>query len=486
MERKNKIVIWFIIYSSSVPALLLLGGKIPDDIAGSSLVMPFFVLVLIHEHIKEDISELLPENSNKVPDSNKLGALLVLTAGLYAVFYLTNRRSKVRHESTRELIKTSSSDDEAGTETSGTKDSTSSDAIKVATARYGGSEQSLLSRVTSNRTDPNADYYRDFKFNSIQPINLRKNYISLGGRQIHYDDIVDVELLEGKTVEDLNAKLTGCNYIRIVAAEETTQEDSGEDTEVSELTYHHLLSSYERIENTHPTIDEIDIAEEPDITSKELREVKKSLDNKCNNTREYDVHILNDWPERDAELRIEGIQEGSAQIHGNIGGRVETKGTSTGVQVGPFTRSKSRSQGSIDAELGGRIEDNTFTSEVDFFQYDEYGLYIHSDPILSISYEEIDRVMQRSSGLMIEINETTYSITGDGYNNRFNSLLLDESQVREAVEYMSERIRNRSTNQEVGDETSADKIRALKELNEEGAISDEEFEEKKNEFLDDF
>lgn len=101
-------MVWLAAYIASVFVLALSYLEILpnwlDWIIAVSVIFFIFSVTLIHEHIKKDISDLLPEGSNKVPEGANLGALLVFTGYLYTILYLVSRRSKITDESATELL----------------------------------------------------------------------------------------------------------------------------------------------------------------------------------------------------------------------------------------------------------------------------------------------------------------------------------------------------------------------------------------------
>jgi hypothetical protein len=213
-------------------------------------------------------------------------------------------------------------------------------------------------------------------------------------------------------------------------------------------------------------------------------------------TTSSNVYVLQDYIERPSHLKIEGWQEsGGTRVNAEIDGNTESKGKSRGVQVGPFTSSRSTSEGTITAEMNGRISDNSFSSELKYLRVSESGIFIDSDPVLDFGYEAIDRVLERDDGFTIEAGGTAYTIVGPtrtlsmalGNDGSYKS--LESSELKEAIGFMQEQVEEAKTRKESGNNEAddlSDKLKELKELHEDGLLTDEEFESKKEELLDDF
>jgi len=216
-----------------------------------------------------------------------------------------------------------------------------------------------------------------------------------------------------------------------------------------------------------------------------IRGFKDLLLKECEHLQD-DIHILKDWVDFDGKLKIQGVKEGSSRITGGISGRTKSEGGSKGVEIGPFTRGKSKSEGSIEADFNARISDNTFSSSIEFLQIDNYGIYVESDPVINVPYTEIDRVLERKTrhgkGMNVEIGESTYT---------FEVINSGDSSVSEAISFMKQRIseaKKEQSGSQAGqpNQTPAEKIKDLKELYDDGIISEDEFESKKDKLLDEF
>jgi hypothetical protein len=205
---------------------------------------------------------------------------------------------------------------------------------------------------------------------------------------------------------------------------------------------------------------------------------------------------LVDSDDEGGTLRIEGWTKGSSDINADVNASSNSKGKSFGVQGGPFFASKTASKSSIKGDISGEITDNTYTAEIEKLKIYKQNLTLKSGVELDIHLSEIGNVFKQQNGLIIEVAGTTFRM-GD---------LPSDAKVSEAVSYIKDHMT--SSEEEVEDTSSAEKdenenenkdeyadsanvdtaekLRELKGLHEDGILTDEEFETKKEELLDDF
>lgn len=189
-------------------------------------------------------------------------------------------------------------------------------------------------------------------------------------------------------------------------------------------------------------------------------------------------------------IKVEGWTGGPSKIQASLDADVkanaETKGTTKGVNIGAFTYAKNVSKSSIsgraNGEIEGEISDNTYTSEITSLKIFDDRIYLDSGLEMDIYYDEIDRLMKEGQGMVLQMGETTFRIQSPS-----------ESSISSDIDYIQERIADsnnktagQSTTGDSEDTTSAEKLRELKELQEDGILTDEEFQSKKEELLDDF
>lgn len=377
--------------------------------------------------------------------------------------------------------------------------------------------QDIIKKVdeTSDRNifDKNDSTYI-YEYTNIQSVSLSEEKIVIGynGTEIYYEDIVHSEIVSGKPL-DTSQRCTDSYFLRLVVAKyncpycsnhidyinplqthiEKHHDERYDITEIREEDRHFSYIYFIGRDNKFSRLginNYIRIRNKPNVSKGDFGKAIQRIHQKCDNL-ESDIIILNDWIEQSGELRIEGLQKGNSVTGGTISGNTESEGVSRGVQVGPFTRGKSKSQGSFEGKIDTVSSDNTFSSEINFLQIDKDGIYVESDPIIDISYSDIDRVAKRDNGIFAEIGQQTYSISGYGYNNNAS---FEKYDLDDIISSIQERIENadkgtESANEETKTESSqtpAKKIQDLKELYDDGIISEDEFETKKEELLDKF
>lgn len=340
----------------------------------------------------------------------------------------------------------------------------------------------------------------EYKHTNISKIELLQNNMKITFPQekigedreslhIDYNDIINIKLLDRKRIGS-TMLLYDSTYLRLILDSSKNNQDD------RELHYIYLIGQHQgRIDRPKANTTDIqyEVVHEPDVSKKMLKKAGQFLTGKCENL-EQDMAVLIDWIEWNGMLRIQGVKEGDKRITGSISGETQSSGVSRGVQVGPFSKSQSKSTGSVEADVGGKIEDNTFESDIKFFQVDKDGIYIDSDPILDLPYSEIDRVLERDKGVQVEIGDTTYSLTGRSIfvNGRVRPKSLDRdisavcSFIQEKVEKSQDSTPKSKPESGVDSQTPAEKIQDLKQLLDDGIISEDEFEAKKNELLDEF
>jgi hypothetical protein len=241
---------------------------------------------------------------------------------------------------------------------------------------------------------------------------------------ISYNSILDVELLQDK---DLNVSSLGyvfhsTDYVRLTvgnyacpfcenytglydsvtnhissADDEVHIQDQKRTFDIDSVFYIYLVGKAERFSYTGGRFegdDEFTIENQPSIKSSELEHTAEKISKNIDN-REEDAYVLQDYIQRRCNLKVEGWQEsGVTDIKGGMSGSFNSSGKAKGVEVGPFIRSKSKSEGSVSAEIDGSISDDSFTSKINFLQISEDGIFVDSDPVLNFGPETKDSVLR--------------------------------------------------------------------------------------------
>lgn len=343
-----------------------------------------------------------------------------------------------------------------------------------------------------------------YGFTSKADVSAQDSELSIGNINIDYSNILNMRFLTGKDlIADSNSSvvLHDCDYIALTLANGGVPPDQTSTTYEGDVLYVYLIGPPEKIAyygtvySGDDTDYEFEITNLPSASKSDLRSLRIQISNNLEN-QPQDAYTLQDYIERPSHLKVEGWEDsGVTNINAGIDGSTESKGKSSGVQIGPYTSSKSKSEGSITAKIDGSIADSSFSSEIRFLHISESGIFVDSDPVLDFGYEEIDRILPRDSGFTIEVDETAYTVVGPqqlvdmqlGKSGSFSQ--LDSPDLEDAIRYMQEQAsqtHNKNASAEESDSTSANKLRELKKLHDEGILTDDEFESKKEQLLDEF
>jgi len=177
------------------------------------------------------------------------------------------------------------------------------------------------------------------------------------------------------------------------------------------------------------------------------------------------------------ELKVEGWTDGSSQISADLNASSESTGKSRGIEIGPFTRSKSKSVAEVSGELSGEVSDNSFTCGIVAFRVYENKLVIDSDLKINLLYSDISNVYGKKDGLVIDTGSETFKIQN----------LSSDGPVTEATRYIESEVAKSDDGSESGDQSqtsSNEKLSELKNLFENDLITKDEYEKKKEEVLE--
>jgi hypothetical protein len=183
-----------------------------------------------------------------------------------------------------------------------------------------------------------------------------------------------------------------------------------------------------------------------------------------------------------ATLKIDSWIDGSSKISADLTGQAETKGKSLGVGIGILSRGYSSENSIISGDILGAISDNSYSSKIHLFKIYDDEVVIDADLQIRLDYSEISNVLANSSNMVIETSSIVYRISG----------ISNQRPVIEAASYMKSKIAKTPSNNENLQENSAKNVRPsqrlieLKNLYDEGIIDKNEFEEKKQEILEEF
>lgn len=351
-----------------------------------------------------------------------------------------------------------------------------------------------------------ADDYSEYtrEYTSKKQASIYDDGIKIGTDRIKFSDILNAKFRQNRDLlasSTSSSVLHDCDYIALTVAKDGTPTDEPPTAFNGDVFYIYLIGApeeWQRHDPSYQTVrDECHIVNTPSASRKEIKELYENI--RDNLPEELlKAYILQDYIERPSYLKVEGWKEsGVTDINAGVDGSINSTGRSRGVQVGPFTSSKSESQGTIAANLEGSIDDTSFTSEIDFLQISDNGIFVDSDPVLDFDYDAVDRVLKRDMGFTLEAGDTAYTIGGPadlvsltlGNGDFSPHSSLRSPNVKDAIEFMREQIKKVEKSQ--GQSTQhggniSEKLRELKDLHEDGILTDEEFRSKKEDLLDDF
>lgn len=223
-----------------------------------------------------------------------------------------------------------------------------------------------------------------------------------------------------------------------------------------------------------------DVTEYPEFPQKILDTIQQKVENIVDNNLPYEFLLVEPFDRSSGELKVEGWTDGSSEIDADVVASSQSRGGSRGIELGPFTRSKTSSKSSIEGDISGEITDNTYTADIRCFKLYEEHLIIDSEMNLDLHYSDIDEIYKQRKGVIIEVGSTAFRIDNVSVPN----------QIDEAVAFIKKQIDTFAEEETAPDEErsvdSAHKLRQLKELHEDGILTDEEFQSKKEELLNDF
>jgi len=177
------------------------------------------------------------------------------------------------------------------------------------------------------------------------------------------------------------------------------------------------------------------------------------------------------------ELKAEGWTDGSSQIRADLTAGSESTGKSRGIEIGPFTRSKSQSTAELSGELDGAVSDNSFSSSIRSIRVYENELTIDSDLKMNLRYSDISNIYGKKDGFVIDTGSEVFKIRN----------IPSDKPVTEATRYIESEVTKNDDTSESGGQTHTsnnEKLSELKDLFENDLITKDEYEEKKEEILD--
>jgi hypothetical protein len=295
------------------------------------------------------------------------------------------------------------------------------------------------------------------------------------------DDTYDDRNVDYKNIERVYERQFSYDISDLRAWTETPQHLIGDTTRVTGIEIvtsdedHLFISRTNKGENKHPS----------QFNESFLQDL---IDRSTSNGQyepSYEFMPVSPFDNRSGELKVEEWTDGAAKIESDLKAESESEGGSKGIQVGPFSRSKSESKSSIEGDISGEISDNSFSTEVYCFKIYDERLFLNAFKInLDLYYSELENVYEERNGIILDTGSITFRI----------GKISDYENLTRAVRFMKSKIV--SDNLAPSDQENADvepmrrepaeKLRELKELRDDGILTEQEFESKKDEILDDF
>jgi len=318
-----------------------------------------------------------------------------------------------------------------------------------------------------------------YEYTNIKNVRVTRDKIHIGSSfSIDHNDVINAEYIQDRRVDDGTSwRNDNIKYLRLVIDENST--DMEEHSQRESLYYIYFLARSNDFEHkTNATWKHVRVRDDISASAQDLKRTVRKI-NKNSTDHENELTVVSDWIMKPPKLRIEGVDKGSSITGGTISGNTQSTGSSKGIQVGPFTKGKSTSQGSFEGKINTTTSDNTFTSEIKLFIVGKNGIYIKSDPNINVNYSEINRIARADDGIFIEIGQQTYSVEPTYNNVSFNDLNGSFSTVRSKIKSSSNAEENFTS-----ESKPTEQINELKKLYDKGAITEEEFNNKKKELLD--
>lgn len=363
-----------------------------------------------------------------------------------------------------------------------TKSKTDAEIIKEAIVGFYNDSENVVKKF-----DMEANKGGNFVLDTQAVIRLNKNSMSIGGSTISYDDVANVKKYKyvdsaqagRETPELLSANYKFTDRVTKRKGIELTLKDG---THISIYEKETKKKSKKSRDSSNKATDITPDVPEPDFPYEVLDYIQENIRSQQTNTK-AEYTLVRPFDPLRTELQIEGWTDGSSQIQGDITADSETKGKSRGISISALSQSKITTESALEGELSGAISDNTFSSKVICLKLYDDRIVIDSKMKIDLFYSDIKNVFQsqQREGIVIEAGSKTFRVEG---------IIHDE--LYEASEFLSEKIKqfeendDSPSNEEDNSTDSVDKIRELKQLHEDGILTDEEFQSKKEELLEDF
>lgn len=217
---------------------------------------------------------------------------------------------------------------------------------------------------------------------------------------------------------------------------------------------------------------------------KKIRKKEREKRRKSNWRDKNKYTIIDKYKKETGSLTIEEWTDGNSEVDGSIDIDGGSKGKSRGLIIGPFTGSKSKSSMSAKGDISASISNNSFTAEIQTLVIRDENLKLDSDVIeFDMDFSEIDRVYKTNDGFVVKSGGTTFRIGDLPKGSSINRIVsyIEKNRSDQPTDFES-----KSDSSEKSDKELTEKLEELEELKEKGVLSDEEFESKKENLIEDF
>ena len=343
---------------------------------------------------------------------------------------------------------------------------------------------------------------RVFTCSPTETVVATDDHIQVGGEVIEYPSVLDCRLKIGRSLltdSQQRFQLHDCDYIGLTVAKEEVPVDGSLAEYDGDVFHLYLIGAIAEIEYQ---ADRSDTAEEtytitdtPSVSESELKELYHTI--RANQSESVpETYVLQEYIEVPANLVVEGWNEsGVTTVSRDT--RLRPSGSPGTRTLGPYKTPTPNSDSTVAAAVRADTDASSFVSEIDFLQVSDRGVFVDADPVLQFDYGASDRIRGDEKGFTLEAGEVTYRIRGpELFAGSGDFLRLDwgadptrrDRQTRtleEAISFVERRVLESTESGDIPtDQSVSESLEQLRELNEQGVLTDEEFEAKRAELHD--
>lgn len=218
---------------------------------------------------------------------------------------------------------------------------------------------------------------------------------------------------------------------------------------------------------------------------RDKRERKKKGRERWRNNR--DLILVDRYKNETGVLTVEDWSGGGSEVDGSVDIDGSSKGKSRGVNVGIFSASNSKSTISAEGDISATISNNNFEAEIDALAVNGSVLEFESEKItFDIDVLDISNVYPIDTGIIVEADGTTFRIDGISTSSVKADRAIQSAKEEHQREEEQQPDEQEAEPAQSSNSELSEKLNELQELNDSGVLSDEEFEDKKGELLDEY